>query len=685
MAFNRRRESMVRLEALGHRPDYFGDVASVSNHSDAEGSAIDINDRRNWEVDSSNGSTVAIVYDKKPPPGLLATRALKQRRDREMDVPSTAFGVDETVSSHGEHVEPKSDHRVKKLRRPRDEATLAQLEAGSPAQLRPATGLSGSRHPASMKPGSGRPTQNGDKQGGEPSRQTQHPAMLRPGPAAPPQGRSEYGDDSSKRQRHPSVMRPGSAAGEPLAKRTSYGGFKPQKPVYREPSQQSSSERPVSTHTAYQPPAPEPSQSRQSSTKQQNLNLYGAPMRDDGGSDDDLRSNYTSATYSFTPNDSKPLARSGVQSSRISQRSNRQTPHSAAASPYGVGIELVSSTQAMTPVRGRGRGSIPSRGSSTSQAPPTPARRDASPSRGAWTSDHPRQKRGSFVDRAQQHIQRSIREHLVKAGLRPLPSFEVKSVCKSPVVDYAPEYSWQRPARDIPAVTPYRPARGIEWPGQSTTKTYKSPVKKTSDELFLGSPSEPRASGLFEPKWTGPHRRQGAPELRVDTNIPTCAELETPMHSAGIPAHSDAPVELETDLEPFPAFSQTEADAVADLPDDFGGVGVQRNDSLHLGPGAIRDPAGYSFYAPEWSQRRVLAEVERNARAQPEPLDDRRCLPSGTRRLSRDESEREVRYSQHQQYQAQQSQYRLPAPVPAPGSVAQGRGLSRKKGTGQLR
>lgn len=101
------------------------------------------------------------------------------------------------------------------------------------------------------------------------------------------------------------------------------------------------------------------------------------------------------------------------------------SPPVYAPSPITAPVHTAVSTPTVlpSPIHGRSR--------STSTSSRTPRSRSPSPAYGAWISDRPRPKRPSFLDRAQAHFERSIHEHLVKAGQRPLPSFKVLGVEKS--------------------------------------------------------------------------------------------------------------------------------------------------------------------------------------------------------------------------------------------------------------
>ncbi|OTB06605.1 hypothetical protein M426DRAFT_258284 [Hypoxylon sp. CI-4A] len=87
----------------------------------------------------------------------------------------------------------------------------------------------------------------------------------------------------------------------------------------------------------------------------------------------------------------------------------------------------------------------------SSPVPPTPASpvprsiREPSPARGAWASDHPRQERGSFVERAIEDMSERVRRSLHKTRFRR-SSFDVIRVVKRPVEDVVGNTSASGPA-----------------------------------------------------------------------------------------------------------------------------------------------------------------------------------------------------------------------------------------------
>ncbi|KAH9990381.1 hypothetical protein F4779DRAFT_637927 [Xylariaceae sp. FL0662B] len=637
---NRRRESQIRLEALGGLSDYYSDVASVSGRSDTSRAIADDDD---WDVasSSSKASTVAVVFDKPPPPGRLLRP--QNRQVSEVDRPSPSPGL--SMRSY-KRTEVENDHLAGRLRQAREEQVPAKSFTESET-------LSRSRHPT----------------------------ITRPASALPSKAMSDYGGDSYVRPRSSNwaPKTPVYVSSMPdWERRSSYGG---------------SSTRPISTYSAYQPSQRVPSQSRPRAARRPTLNLYGAPMRD-SSADDDLRSDYSNATYSFAPRTANPLARSGVQSTRVSELSelnNRRASFSHAPAPTPAPAPapvLTAPRPPLDPTRGRGS----RRMSNVSVAPPSP-RRSPSPSRGAWTSDAPRQKRASFIDRAQERMEKSIHTHMVKAGQRPLPSFEVKRVCRSPVEDVA---AWQakRPtqppappgknprlpfamlwrqrlsrhghrataAAELPADVPPRPAVAAAEPppeprvDRAYPSIYRPPVQRGNDELF-GAAAGDRTSGLFEPKWVsanfGPARRT-TPELRIDTDI------------ALTPPAPATPVTAD-----FPTPPLRTAPVCAD---SASGSTVSHSGSLFLPRKAIRSPADYSFFASEYAQRQAEAQTQ-----PPRPLSMVGPESASARpAFSREQLELAALPSGLDLSMPLDDRRRLPSQGPS-------RGLTRKKARGQLR
>ncbi|KAI0021076.1 hypothetical protein F4780DRAFT_790810 [Xylariomycetidae sp. FL0641] len=395
----------------------------------------------------------------------------------------------------------------------------------------------------------------------------------------------------------------------------------------------------------------------------------GQSNDDDDDDDDDACSNYSNATYSYTPRPAHPTAKRGVQSSRVNQLTDVHTwssytpedrpppvppkdwlakrdPESRAEK---IPVNRPQSQQFAYPERNtdtqfRGRPQsayieekiptvpTPSRGRATVVASPVSYTRtpssSPSPSRSrspspapVWRGDRPRQREASFIDRAKNRVERKYHEELVKAGRRPPPKFRVRGVRAPPDVANAYVLARQPGVAElpvpVPAVQPQpQPVQSSQSPNTTNRLSYahrwrdmldhqamevgrssrraheevgsrppppavvavaelsagadvavpaflnQAATKPSREELFAAAASTP-APGLFDPTWVRPElaRRRSSPEL------PRLASREL--------------------LPPA------------------------RNDSLFLGRGA-RD-AGASFFAPQWSQVQVRAQMDRAA------------------------------------------------------------------------
>ncbi|KAI1124630.1 hypothetical protein F5Y10DRAFT_248937 [Nemania abortiva] len=117
---------------------------------------------------------------------------------------------------------------------------------------------------------------------------------------------------------------------------------------------------------------------------------------------------------------------------------------------------------------------------------PAPQSRSRSPSPGygaLWQPEPLRERKPSILERAHARLERSLHEHLVKAGRRPQPSFKVHSVRKSPSMGYreAPvrEQEREKDPSPVPDSTP--------WPTEDPwikrmEKLARSPTPARSEE-----------------------------------------------------------------------------------------------------------------------------------------------------------------------------------------------------------
>ncbi|KAI1338607.1 hypothetical protein F5Y15DRAFT_424862 [Xylariaceae sp. FL0016] len=698
----RRNESFLRLETLGRLSGYYSDVASGNSHSDDDKSS-GIDKRRSsscgWEVESnsSHTSTNATVFDKLTPPGVITSRTTHQ---------VTSASRPGTSSSH-------------------DRAALRDtLLKGQPPHV---SALDGPRRPSM-------PT-------------------VSPSPA-PPETPS-IPQRSHARDRHPTILRPAQRpasgfANDPAMRRTAYSAFEPHRPAYR-------AQRPSSVYSgSYLPYQPDAAPCRQkSTTRTEIIDLYADSSSSDGDARSEISPYGTAEKEVWLQRPTSPVKRAVASSS------------SSSSHPANRGRQLA---------RGRGTHLPPPSSSPLPERCPSPAKPSHSPSRsrsrspspgyGAWHPDNTHARRPSFSDRAHEAWEAFKRDQLQKAGYAPPPSFAVKRVTRSPVMG-APGWNQpgvsegsrgegkgkgrkeerlpfsmrmrqrqqreqQRgvggvgssPAAGAKAYGPARTAALSELPGSGANVAANastcaggsrrwSAARRDQDqgsELFVRT--DVRGSGLLEPEWTTTThavRRSEAPGPRLETKT---AELEASgIYEMALPANAVSP----------PASAP-----------------LVRTDSLHLGglgDKLPQNPAGHSFFASEYAQRRVSAmmmmdEEEENATAQAgpassrggrgsgalsgeqlqlasppsgldlgQPLDDRRALPSQTRTAlqrgypkqraaCRWQEEEQGRREQLQQQQQRESRfYGQAQPAQMSESLVWGgtRTLSRKKATMTLR
>ncbi|KAI8631974.1 hypothetical protein F5Y19DRAFT_381460 [Xylariaceae sp. FL1651] len=694
MAFNRRRESIARLEALGHLSDYYSDVASVSGMSD--NGEIDIDDQSQWDVDSDT-STVAVVYHKPPPPGLQT----KRRRASEGMIPDLTSRASGTLGSGQGHIMPNEPS----TNEPHIHAEQGQPQTINTSHLRPAKGLTRPRHPTILRPGAYvQPyavSEYGDDDSpttpdlpenlcsgfnalhnawgaysGESAAQPRH---LETPPTIPSRAMREVSDKELLRApRHPTILCPGAKTtsdydNKSTSNRMDYGSHKPQTPSYAQPMlRNSNASRPTSVYSAYQPSASKPNQGQNDHTVRASTSLYGTPNADygDDPSDvDDTRSNYSTTTYSRAPRPISRTSRSSVQSTRVgelSEMSNQRNsqvqayppPSAATRRVDGIDYDMVSLARTRTPAAAPLPTDFHGRGRQTSTSSTHSRSRSPSPAFGAWKTDKPRQKRASFIDRTQERIERSINEHLMKAGRRPPPSFKVRSVEKSPTEDVA---MWRNQSSALPSPMPWpesseastvqvaRQTRFSNSSRDSVIPAYESQRTqkrgKWAQMFELSSDSE--AEDLFftkpyQARWgqaaATPVAQENSPGRPVNSNtmaVPTpshipvgIAELETPANY-----DYDSAVELEAPLGPAHLkYCASPVGYEEDSGADETSTTPSRHDSLFLGRGeeaALRSPADYSFFSSEYAQRRAAAEMERKQnrgsnqrqlQIQPQPL-----------------------------------------------------------------
>ncbi|KAI3319976.1 hypothetical protein HD806DRAFT_524992 [Xylariaceae sp. AK1471] len=636
MTISRRRESRLRLETLGHLSSYYSDAASVS-----DAVSIDNDDQTFWEADSnsSKASTVAVVFDKPPPPGLQ----MKKHTASESMRPNSSSSWSSSTSSFGEDgVAPNNSSLVKKPYSIQAETT--QTQTFKTSQLKPAKGLSRPRHPTILRPGPNVKRAVGGFGGDDFHRTPEFPTAIHPGlnelyktqssysgeqhptttPAISSRSMSEHGgDDIQTRLRHPSILRPGSAmpstamsdcGDESTSKRMSYNDYGPQKPSHSRPAPRgNNTSRPISIYSAYQPPTVKSCPRQRDHIIRASVSLNDTPNHSYEGNtsdDDDARSNYSTATPHLYKLGAQPTQQNGLpkaNNQRTSQFQAYRPTSRATTRVEGVDFKMVSPTVVRTPAPAFTPEPMTSsgRGRPTSAASSTYSRsRSPSPAYGAWESDRPCQKRASFIDRAHERIERSINEHLMKAGRRPLPSFKVNRVEKSPTENVA---IWEGKSLPVPPPStqplasrrehirtaqggdqetrPVATASGRDW-----QRPQRQKERRESWEISSGSEAEDETE-LFIAK----QYQSRAPVLPAHASAPRAAA--TPITRRGTPK-----LRVDTSFRDIPGADRQALTLSGD------------DDSLLLGRGksGMRHPASYSFFSSEYAQRKVAAQMERD-------------------------------------------------------------------------
>ncbi|KAI0817106.1 hypothetical protein GGR55DRAFT_3447 [Xylaria sp. FL0064] len=249
---------------------------------------------------------------------------------------------------------------------------------------------------------------------------------------------SDYGNESTAKHEGP------------------YSGFKPQEPSYIQTGTRGdNASRPVSPYMPYRLQTAGPSQRPGEHTSHASAVLCESPDNYYGDcpvEKDDKRSIRGNTPYPYVPRPTAPVPREGAQSAPQTKSIPRkplpvmridgvdfvmvsaQVPRTFSPHPTHVPASTRTSTPAAAPIpapislsdRSRFRDRPISVMSMASQS----SSRSPSPAYGAWDSEQPRQRRPSFLERAQERLEHSINDRLVKAGIRPLPGFKVKRVEK---------------------------------------------------------------------------------------------------------------------------------------------------------------------------------------------------------------------------------------------------------------
>ncbi|KAI1426599.1 hypothetical protein F5Y12DRAFT_271695 [Xylaria sp. FL1777] len=566
MTVSRRQESLLRLEALGHLSDHYSNITSTNTRSSSR--SMDLNDESQWKLDiniNNKTRTPTVIFDKPPSP----RHRVNKRMVGEGAMPST---LDEHSSMFNLGKICVFPNTIPLANEPcRTHSDGGQLQAFNTAQLRPAKDLRRTRHPS--KPGTG-----SQSSGSEPSASDSSKAP-------------EALNEQYKVQDHSAVLCPGQPSYTPTA--------------------------PNGNHTY----------------RRASISLCETPSSYDYAiDDDDTRSNCSNSTYLYARRPTKDLlSRRGAQSAPGA----RPLPPQAEVRVDGVDFKMVSAPVAST----YSSAPAPIPISAPTHAPtPTPTisstngserrvstssiySRSSSPAYGAWESDQPRQKRPSFLERAQARLEHSFHEHLVKAGLRPPHSFNVLKVEKS---------SGNRPKDEARKSAVLSRSTGVQ-PTASNTRAKKRQSKETWD-ISSGSEAELEAEAEMSQVKQRLLRAASPPSVTpAGGTAPTCSVRRGPSlhvntsfedssvplgivelqasknHDCGSVSGYEKPLELPA--VPFDRYDDSDTDGLAPT--------NSSNDSLFLGHGksSMQSAASSSFFASEYAQRRA-ASMERDQEAQ---------------------------------------------------------------------
>ncbi|KAL7629661.1 hypothetical protein AAE478_001184 [Parahypoxylon ruwenzoriense] len=480
---SRRRESFLRLEALGGLSECYSAVASVRP---------DVIDGEDWEVasDVSEESTKVVIFDKPPPPG---RRFLSVGGN--VDVSSSATSAKTAISEPPtsllhQHAEPASDVPARRLHRVHAEQNLSQAFRDSEERSLEASNLRLSQqYVTSISPKS-RATSPVKRAGERCGREA---------------------SESSPNTRIPSGS-----------------NWAPQKPAYvqsssdwetqSEDSGRSSPLPVVSRYLAYKPVQQGPeenSRGRSRSSRSSPLDPYRTLSSNRGSEDDELRSDRSGTMYSFPPRaDADSRTRRDAHASRISESSGRNSERRDDHSEHKHRRAPLTHESSHQP---RSSSFEPSPTTAATINPPPPPKREPSPSRGSWTADRPRQTQPSFAERARERLEAGVHLRLQKAGKRPLSSFGVRRVVKCPPSPVLGTEGMEGTGEGLPFAMRWRNEKerrkkemgmGQDL-GRRDGKT-RSRRKQTdaglarNDSLFLGNASvrNPATDSFFAPEWS---------------------------------------------------------------------------------------------------------------------------------------------------------------------------------------
>ncbi|KAI1329548.1 hypothetical protein F5Y16DRAFT_88599 [Xylariaceae sp. FL0255] len=400
-------------------------------------------------------------------------------------------------------------------------------------------------------------------------------------------------------------------------------------------------------------PAPE-TQHNENHVVRASASMYAPPTKHqrDAGNDANVQKGYGTASYSVAPQT--------VNTRRAPVQPQSRPPSSASVHRVeGVDFEM------MTPITTRSPSPLPSpaplnepfrgrgvnRPISTYSSMSSSRSRSPSPGYGSYQGERPKQKR-SFIDRAQERIHSKVSETLVKAGRRPLPTFQVNRVDRSPVDDSFDQYRPPPPPKDNTVARRQRVLNEQQQQQQQHSRPLVQPRSVPSQNF-----SRPIAAPVQEfPDKSREDEdwdiRSSEEELTMATSRrpgPTAAALpptqETRRHfQAYRPPPPPVPVyELDTSDRPQPPQLRRCVSA----------FGERDDDSLFLDGRAPNQEAGYSFFSSEYTQRCTAAQMAAQERAEQQRAPPRQAVPQQYQQRQRQQQPALRVYTQQPQQYAE--------------------------------
>ncbi|KAI1435379.1 hypothetical protein GGR50DRAFT_329861 [Xylaria sp. CBS 124048] len=620
MPLNRRRESELRLETLGRLSEFYSEVAHVNKRPDSEVMELDNMSRWDAKSDSSEVSTFAVLFDKPPPSGLYAEERTTSDDSAKLTRPSER---PDTVNPSGGCAIPMDSSPLMELYNTHAESDPPQ--DFSTSRLRPATSLHQTQQPGVL--GHGGLHHSPGEYAGNSSPKVPEPPSGMPSTSKAPHRilsantESEYsGEDIRMRTRHSDKPYADLARAIPRGSESISG-----RPIHSAESPRASPyipktivKSPVSKYTAYRPQPAEPSReapvqtARPTNSREPEAETTYNSARRAG---ENVRSTHSAARHPDhpilqlatstksrrNPQSNEPLRMDNPSPNAREKVYRRSIPTTSMAHVDGISFEMLSPTAVVSsPSPSPSSSPVPAPISSptltmatmttttTTTTTTTHGRHSSissstcpsspSPAYGAWTSDQPRQKRASLLDRAQEFLGRSVQEQLVKAGQRPPPSFKVNSVTKTTEArGYFQDGATQ-------TVGLYRDA-STQTPGRLVVAAPLVVKERWNQETISDNEEDVRAALFF---------------IATQQAVATTRELELKgsRHSSPVGV-----VEFEASVLSFRG--------------DEGGESANSNDdSLFLGQGptATRYLASHSFFSSDYAQRSAAALMEKRQR-----------------------------------------------------------------------